>query len=120
MIDVSMVLLNPDICESFTAQRSSGQFGDDGRFASQTTDIPLYGSVQKPDANTLQQVDEGDRVTGARAFYSISPMYETRAGDNAGLSDLLVHRGQKYRVAKVWDWSNFGYWHAYAVRLSGA
>lgn len=119
MIDVSAVLNNPDLCQSFMAQRSSGSLVA-GRFVSSTTPVSLYGSVQKPDEDTLQQVPEGDRVTGARVFYSTSPMYETRTGSNEGLSDILVHNSEQYRVAHVWNWSNFGFWKAYAVRVSGA
>ena len=47
-------------------------------------------------------------------------MYETRTGSNEGLSDILIHHGVQYRVSKVWDWSNAGYWKAFAVRIKGS
>jgi hypothetical protein len=120
MIDVSELLNDPDLCEPFTAQRSTGEW-QAGVFASNTTPVQLYGSVQVADANTLQQVPEGDRVVGARTFYCAEPIYETRTGDNPGLSDILIHCGSQYRVAKVWNWSTLGgYYKAYAVRSKGA
>jgi hypothetical protein len=119
MIDMSVVLNNPDLCQSFTALRSSGSFVA-GRFVSEATSVPLYGAVQVADAKTLEQVPEGDRVTGARVFWSTSPIFETRTGDNEGLSDELIHRGIQYRVSKVWDWADFGYFKAYAMRIKGA
>ena len=119
MLDMSVVLNNPDLCQAFTAQRSTGSFVA-GRFVSTATPVSLYGSVQVADAKTLDQVPEGDRVVGARTFWSTSPIYETRTGDHEGLSDILIHAGQQYRVAKVWDWSDNGYFKAYAVRIKGS
>jgi hypothetical protein len=72
------------------------------------------------DAKTLAQVPEGDRVTGARVFWSVSPMYETRTGSDEGLSDILIHHGVQYRVAKVWNWSDNGFFKAFAVRIKGS
>jgi hypothetical protein len=120
MIDMSVVLNNPDLCQAFTAQRSSGFFVA-GRFVSTSTDVPLYGSVQVADPKTLEQVPEADRVTGAIAVYTTSPLYETSTGDNEGLSDILLHGGQQYRVAKIWNWlSSGGFVKAYAVRIKGS
>jgi hypothetical protein len=120
VINVSEILNDPDLSSPFTALRSPGSL-QAGRFVvSDATTVELYGSVQVADANTLQQVPEGDRVTGARVFWSTSPMYETRIGENPGLSDFLIHRGVQYRVAKVWDWSANGYYKALGVRIKGA
>lgn len=119
MIDMSAVLCNPDLCQPFTAQRSSGTLVA-GRFVGTPTDVQLYGAVQTPDANTLEQMPEGDRVTGARVFWSTSPIYETRTGDHEGLSDILIQHDTQYRVAKVWGWVDNGFFKAYAVRIKGA
>jgi hypothetical protein len=119
MIDMSVVLCNPDLCQPFNAQRSSGLF-QAGRFVSTAAPVALYGSVQVADAKTLEQVPEGDRVTGAMVFWSTSPIYETRTGDNEGVSDILEHNGQQYRVSKVWNWSDSGFYKALAVRIKGS
>jgi hypothetical protein len=119
MLDMTSVLSNPDLCQSFTAQRSSGSFVA-GRFVSTSTDVPMYGSVQVADPKTLEQVPEADRVTGAISVYTTSPIYETRTGDNEGLSDLILHKGKQDRVAKKWDWSNFGFFKAVCVRVKGS
>lgn len=116
MIDVSEILSDPDLCQPFIAQRSSGEW-QAGVYVGTPTDVPLYGAVQSPDAKTLEQVPEGDRVVGARVFWSVSPMYETRS---EGLSDILIYHGVQYRVAKVWNWSSNGYFKAYAVRIKGS
>lgn len=119
MLDMSAVLFNPDLCQPFTAQRSSGSFVA-GRFVGTATTVSFFGPVQVADAKTLQQVPEGDRVTGAMVFWSTTPIYETRTGDNEGVSDILIHHDQQYRVVKVWNWSDSGFFKAYAVRIKGA
>jgi hypothetical protein len=119
MIDVSENLKDPDLCVPFTVRRSTGSL-QAGRYVDTMTPVQLFGSVQVADANTLLQVPEGDRVTGARVFWSTSPMYETRTGDHEGLSDELVHDGILYRVAKVWNWSTNGFFKAFAVRKKGS
>jgi hypothetical protein len=68
--------------------------------------------VEVAEENTLLQVPEADRVTGARVFWSTSPIYETRTGTDRGTSDVLLHNGTQYRLAKVWDWSDNGYFKA--------
>jgi hypothetical protein len=119
MLDMSVVLCNPDLCQPFTAQRSTGQFGLGG-FVSSAAAVSLYGAVQAADAKTIEQIPEGDRKTGARVFWSVSPMYETRDGETVGVSDILVHKGHNYRVVKVWDWSDNGYYKAYATRMDAS
>ena len=65
------------------------------------------------------QVPEGDRVTGALTFYSPAEICETRGGEYSGTSDVIEWRGDRYRVAKVWPYADYGYWKAYAVRMDG-
>jgi hypothetical protein len=118
MIDVSEILNDPDLCEPFTALRSTDGTWQAGVFVQTPIEVALYGPVQVADANTLQQVPEADRAVGARVFWSVSPIYETHAGDTPGTSDLLIHCGTKYKVTKVWNWP--GYCKAYAVRTKGS
>lgn len=120
MIDMSVVLNNPDLCQPFTAMRSTDGTFVNGIYQDTKTSVALYGSVQTPDANTLEQMPEGDRVTGSRVFWSTSPIYETRDGNTQGVSDILIHRDVQYRVAKVWNWSDYGFFKAFAVRIKGA
>jgi hypothetical protein len=116
---MSAVLFNPDFCQPFTAQRSSGSFVA-GRFVGTATEVSFFGPVQVADAQTLEQFPEADRATGAMVFWSTTPIYETRTGDNEGLSDILILHDTQYRVSQVWTWAQFGYFKALAVRIKGS
>lgn len=112
MIDTSELMNDPDFCENFNVLRTTGgQFGPGG-YIPVVVPITLYGAVQQPDALTIEQVPEGDRRDGARAFWSASPMYET---DSGGLSDVIVYHGATWKVVRVWDRSANGWFKAYAT-----
>jgi hypothetical protein len=115
MIDVSEVVNDTDFCYSFTILRSTSSFVPGGISSAQQS-ISMYGPVQVADAKTLKMVPEGDRVEGARVFWSTVQMYETNQN---GISDVIEWYGQTYRIVKVWPWQTNGYWKAYAVRMSG-
>lgn len=118
MIDVSDILLDPDFAQPFTVTRSQGVFARGG-WQSSTTSLTLRGVANTASGNDLQQLPEGDRVTGSMAFYTTAPIYATRAGASAGLSDLITYNGDVYRLAKVWNRNQNGFYKAIGVRTSG-
>lgn len=120
MIDISEVINDPDLMQTFTALRSSGTFGPGG-FASTTTTITMSGVVTVAREKDLVLVPEGDRVQGAMVFYSTAEIFVTHAdGTTQGASDVLVWKGHTYRVLSVAEYSDYGYYKAIAVRTLGA
>lgn len=120
-IDVSDIVLDPDLAQTFTILRSTGVFGMGG-YQSVTTTLTLSGTITVASEKHLRMVPEGDRPTGAMAIYSAQRIYVThQAGANQtqGLSDVLVWRGQNFRVIAVKEWSDYGIWIAVAERLGG-
>lgn len=116
MIDTSELMSDPDFCESFTALRSqNGQFIPGGFYANRQP-VSLYGVVQVADADTLEQVPEGDRTSGARVFWSNAQIYESTGTP----SDVLTYHGYHWKVVRVWDRSANGFWKAYATRIEAA
>ena len=118
MINVGELLTDPDFAQAFTIKRSSGAFGLGG-FLAAISNVRGGGVITVATEEDLMQVPEGDRVTGAMMFYSQKPIYATRAGATAGLSDLIVWRGQTYRIAKVFPYQDYGFFKAIGVRMSG-
>jgi hypothetical protein len=112
------VVLDPDLAEAVSILRSTGQYGPGG-WQNQTTTIPAYGVVTIAEGKTLQQVPEGDKVTGALEFNSAQRIYQT-SEQGQKLSDILVWRGVKYKVLQVFPWADFGFWKAVMVRMPGA
>ena len=119
MLDVSPVLGNPDLVQTFMVFRSSGQFALGGWQENTPTQIPMQGVVTIADTETLEMMPEGDRVTGAMTFYSTSEVFRTHNDSQAGTSDYIQWRGQNYRVMHVWPYADYGYWKALAVRMAG-
>jgi hypothetical protein len=123
MIDVSEIVSDSDFAQDFEIQRSSGGSWKAGVWVNETETVPGYGIVQPATPEELDQVPEGDRVRGSLSFHSEDPLFETHTrGTNdtfAGTSDIICHRGQKYRLVKVWQWEDFGYFHAIGARISG-
>lgn len=120
MLNLSELLIDPDFAQPFTIQRSSGSF-QLGGFQSTVTMIGAVGAITVASEQDLDQVPEGDRVTGAMTFYTATPLFRTHADGGApGLSDVLLWRGDAYRIQKIWPYADYGYYKAVAVRTSGA
>lgn len=115
LVDMADVF-DADVSESFTIQRyPSGQFVQGG-YAEQPTAISSFGVISAPTGDELNQVPEGDRVSGAIVVHTQALILETNP---SGTSDELVWQGQRYQVIKVWVYQNRNYYKAYAVRMSG-
>ena len=123
MISLSDIVQDSDLAQPFVILRSSGgAFVAGGWQEGEPQSIDAYGVVTPASEQQLQQVPEGDRVTEAKSFYSVTPMYRTHEwpSDNPGTSDILVWHGQKYRVAAVGQWGDYGFWYAVATRMAGS
>lgn len=115
MISLAEIVADPDFAQTYTINRSSGVF-QLGKFVGTTTPLPSYGIIKPAKANELEQIPEGDRITGAITVHSTDQIFETNQG---GLSDTVNWSGQNYKVSKVWPWNDFGYWKALLTRMSG-
>ena len=118
MIDVSELMSDPDFAQPYVVERSTGVSGPGG-WQGAVKPILMYGPTQPADAQTIQMVPEGDRVYGARIFWATQPLYETRGGKSAGISDVLIWQNQRFRIIAVWPWQDGGFYKALAVRMEG-
>jgi hypothetical protein len=123
MINLAEVVNDADFAQEFEITRSHGGSWIAGKWVNETIGVPGYGVIQPATPEELEQVPEGDRVKGSLSFHSEAPLFETHTyGPNdkfAGTSDVICHRGQKYRLVKVWQWEDFGYYKAIGARISG-
>lgn len=127
-LNVSRVVTNPKFAQAFTILRSSGgDWNDDGTWGDVTVSIDMYGIIQPATPKELKQLPEGDRVLEVKSFHSIQEMFishvdgvdTTDPGYNASISDYTIWNGQQYRLAKRYEWSDFGYYKALGVRVKG-
>lgn len=124
MISLSEVVNDPDFAQPFSIQRSSGgAFASNGVWEDSKTTVLMYGIVQPATAKELLQVPEGDRAKEVKSFHSSAPMYETTTNGlvDAGAitSDIAIWKGLQYRIQKVYQWEDFGYYKALGVRMLG-
>ena len=82
--------------------------------------MPAVGVIRPASEREIQLVPEGDRVTGLIAIHSAAPLYLTHTGPAPGLSDVIVWRGDSYRLLKLWPYADFGYYKALGARLTGS
>lgn len=132
--DLSFVVDDGVLSESYTIQRSTGSF-QLGGWVTNSNNIPGYGVVSVAQDEDLVMIPEADRVTGAMVFHSQQRIFLTQldegygnpnfgSGDGYGttnqrVSDILVWGFQRWRVLHVGPYPNRNYWRAIAVRLAG-
>jgi hypothetical protein len=105
--------------QPFVIQRASAGTFVAGGYQQGEQNIPAYGAITVAKERDLKQVPEADRVEGSMLFLSVTEIKLTHGGTGAGTSDLIVWRGDIYRIAKVWPYADYGFWRALGVRTSG-
>jgi hypothetical protein len=131
--DLSAVIDDGVLSESFTIQRSTGSF-QVGGWVTSSVNIPGWGVVSVATEEDLLMIPEGDRVTGIMVFHTSTRIYETQLdtfqpgivppGNLSNnplqrVSDIMVWNFQTWRVLAVGPYPNRTYWRALAVRLAG-
>lgn len=121
MISLSEIVNDPDFAQAFTVERSSGDFDDTGTFISTATDVSFYGIIQPATAKEIKEVPEGDRVQEVISVHSSQQLFTTRNEPVAGISDVVLWplTGNKYKISKLYQWEDFGYYKALGVRMQG-
>jgi len=127
MIDISEMMSDPDFAQEFTVYRQVGA-NIAGRYVVNEITINLYGVIIPATTRDLEQIPEGDRVTGMMVFYVPidTPLYITQADTLAGAgtntsitSDQCVWRSKRYRVYQTNAYDDFGYVKAICVYMQG-
>jgi len=118
MLNVSRILSNQKFNQSFTVHRKSGSWVA-GRFAGTEQAVTLDGVIIPASAKEIEQLPEGDRVTGIMIFYATQEIFTTHKSDTPGTSDEIEWRGARYRIFNVNQYSDYGYYKAYGVYMEG-
>jgi hypothetical protein len=113
------LVVDSQLAETYDILRSNGGNFAPGGFKDSKQQIPNYGIVTPASSKDLSMLPEGDEIHEARAFYSNIELFETNAS-NTQVSDILQWGGNNYRILKVLDQSNRGFWKAIAVRMAGS
>jgi hypothetical protein len=117
-IDLSEVALDIDLAVPFCIIRNSGQRGPGGWIPGPTCQIQAFGIESLPSPHALEQIAEGDRVTGALQIITTTPMYQTLA-DRSATSDTVMYFGEMYKVVSVEPWRLNNYFSVILTRMAG-
>jgi len=118
VFSLAAAVTNPDMCEYYDVIRNKGSWKAGGWSQDTSKTMTFYGVVSVADDRALAMVPEGDRVTGGMNFWSTAEMFVTNEAA-MGTSDVLVWRGEQYRIMAVRQYPNHGYFRATAVRMRG-
>lgn len=121
MINLSRVLNSPAFRQTFQVFRSSGHFDLGGwqEDIQSPPSFPVSGVVYPSTAKEIDQVPEGDRVSGMMTFISSEPLYTTHASGVAGISDKIEWHGELYKLIQNLPFDDYGFHVCVGSRLSG-
>ena len=120
MTDISTALLDPELgCSSFIVDRITYTRSRSGTGASTRT-AQAAGCIHPGTPEMLQLLPEEEKADTFIAIYTDYPL-STGTPEDAGVSfvapDRIHWNDQTWRVVRVRDWSQFGYYQAYAVLI---
>ena len=126
-MDLSLALADPNMAEKFTIIRSEGAWGLGGWQETKRTNITARGVVSVASAKQMDTLPEADTIHGAIVVNTRTQIFGTHIAtsgpDDArtpGTADIIVWRGQNYRVVTTNPYRTRGYWWAIAQRMLGA
>lgn len=116
LLNVADVILDPLFVQSFGVKRQSGAWTKGAWVPGTVSNLTLTGTIIPASPKDIDQIPEGDRITGMMAFYTTAETFVTRS---TGTSDVLTWNGEDYKVMLVNPYSDYGYYKALAVRMKG-
>ena len=121
MIDVSELIVDPDLAQPYTVHRMSGIWTD-GEFIQTELPLPFYGVVIVANTQDVNMMPEGDRIAGLMTFYTTvdNPIFVTRNLDaDQGTSDEIEWHGERYKIMQTFPYHDYGYIKAIGTRKVG-
>lgn len=116
LLNVSDVINDPLFVQSYTGKRQTGAWVKGEWVPGTVSTVNFTGIITPASPKDIDQIPEGDRVTGMMAFYSLVEIFVTRT---TGTSDILVWGSEDYKVVWCNPYSDYGYYKALAVRMKG-
>lgn len=109
-IDVSDLLGDPDFIEKLVLIRRTATTLTTGQNSVTENPISTWGSVQPVDGKTLNRLPEAMRVESLKSFWIKATIVSdgTASDGTSRYPDVITHKGIRYQVRKVFDWTNWG------------
>lgn len=116
MINVSRAINDTRFVQPFTVYRKSGGEWVNGRWEQSENPIQLSGVISIAKEKDLQMIPEGDRIGGAIVIHSTQELFITHKDGEAGTSDEILWRNERYKLISVNTYADYGYYKAIGIR----
>lgn len=118
MEDMIELLSDPDFVTDFVLGISVGKRTDGGKWVEGEEYHKKEGVIQPAPSKDTQYLEDGDKNRLAIKIWSCE--YLSAADRHAPqLGDIIEWHCERFRIVNVKDWSQYGYWQAVAVQLTG-
>ena len=121
-MDISSAIFDPELgCTAFTVDRITYTRSRSGT-SSRTVTEQAMGTIHPGTPEMIQLLPEEEKTDEFIAIYTDYAL-STGTPESSGASsfngpDRIRWNGQTWRVVRVRDWQNFGYYQAYAVKIN--
>lgn len=119
LLNVSEVLLSPEFMQPVKVYRNDNGRWEKGLFKQDEETLFLDMLVSPVNEKVINMIPEADRIKDAKTFHCLDELYITSANGEARTSDMLEWKGNKYKIVSIADYSDYGYYKAFAVMVRG-
>ena len=116
MIDLSELTFDPDFCTTFTVEKHSITW-EKGIATPTSSSIKVTGIVAPASPKDVEMLELTDRKHGVKTFYTNET--ELEVSDTQRISDIIIWKGNRYKLLHVFDYSANGYWKAIGDLMGG-
>ncbi len=114
MINVGQILSRPSFAQTLTVRSTTGGYNQYGEWESDTpSNTPVIGCFQKATELELSQLDFGETKQEIRKLLTQTEVNVSESDES--LSDRIIWRGRRFKVVKVTDDQDYGFFRAFAV-----
>ena len=118
MINVASVVHSPMLSQKITVMRRWGKW-ENGLFVRGLSEkLTIKGVITIAKPEDLEILPEGDRQSGTLRVLTTEKLYQT-GEEETGLSDVIVWRGNQYRLISVSPDVDYGFFRSLAVKMRG-
>lgn len=114
-IDVSELLTDEDFCTTFTVEKESTPVWKAGRLTAEKERFTVTGIVLPSSSEDIELLEEGDRRQGLKSFYTNE--VPLSVSNTETRSDIILWKGQRYKLLHAFDYSLNGYYKAIGSRI---
>jgi len=116
-LDLSDIITSSEFRQQIEIIRDSGGRWYQGKYIKSSETIYTTGVVSGTNEREIETLPEGDRGSETKEIHTIIPVYTARGGSVGREADIVVWNGEKYKVVKVQNSGDYGYWRAVISKI---